>query len=165
MYAFDKLVVPLGATVTGQLTKIGNVPNGKRTLDALDAEFTPARKIDGPISSYSLTGSSPKIFRYKPPPHSTKPSRRSKETHPETVLLDVQLGAQDGLELATWIRRDPTLRAIPVIAVTAHAMLTDYERVMRAGCSACVSKPISFCQLREHLNRWLIEPAKQSLSS
>ena len=46
VYAFDKLVVPLGATVTGQLTKIGNVPNGKRTLDALDAEFTPARKID-----------------------------------------------------------------------------------------------------------------------
>ncbi len=84
---------------------------------------------------------------------------------PETVLLDVQLGAQDGLELATWIRRDPTLRAIPVIAVTAHAMLTDYERVMRAGCSACVSKPINFRQLREQLDRWLIEPAKQSLSN
>lgn len=84
---------------------------------------------------------------------------------PETVLLDVQLGAQDGLELAIWIRRDPTLRAIPVIAVTAHAMLTDYERVMRAGCSACVSKPINFRQLREQLDRWLIEPAKQSLSS
>ena len=46
VYAFDKLVVPLGATVTGQITKIGNVPNGKRTLDALDAEFTPTRKID-----------------------------------------------------------------------------------------------------------------------
>jgi two-component system, cell cycle response regulator DivK len=84
---------------------------------------------------------------------------------PETVLLDVQLGAQDGLELATWIRRDPTLRAIPVIAVTAHAMLTDYERVMRAGCSACVSKPVNFRQLREQLDRWLIEPAKQPLSS
>src|ERR1022692_1422449 len=53
---------------------------------------------------------------------------------PDTVLLDVQLGAQDGLELATWIRRDPKLRAIPVIAVTAHAMTTDYERMMRAGC-------------------------------
>jgi two-component system cell cycle response regulator DivK len=83
---------------------------------------------------------------------------------PETVLLDVQLGAQDGLELATWIRREPKLRAIPVIAVTAHAMLTDYERVMRAGCSACVSKPINFRQLREQLDRWLTEPAKQPLS-
>jgi two-component system, cell cycle response regulator DivK len=79
---------------------------------------------------------------------------------PETVLLDVQLGPQDGLALATWIRGEPNLRAIPVIAVTAHAMLTDYERVMRAGCSACVSKPIDFRQLREQLGRWLGEPAK-----
>jgi two-component system, cell cycle response regulator DivK len=79
---------------------------------------------------------------------------------PETVLLDVQLGPQDGLALATWIRGEPNLRALPVIAVTAHAMLTDYERVMRAGCSACVSKPIDFRQLREHLGRWLGDPAK-----
>ncbi len=83
---------------------------------------------------------------------------------PETVLLDVQLGAQDGLTLATWIRRDPKLRAIPVIAVTAHAMVTDYERVMRAGCSACISKPIDFRQLREQLDRWLMEPAKTKSS-
>jgi two-component system cell cycle response regulator DivK len=78
---------------------------------------------------------------------------------PETVLLDVQLGAEDGLTLATWIRRDPILRSIPVIAVTAHAMVTDYERVMKAGCSACVSKPIDFRQLRKQLDRWLAEVA------
>ena len=84
---------------------------------------------------------------------------------PETVLLDVQLGAQDGLTLATWIRGEPKLSAIPVIAVTAHAMVTDYERVMRAGCSACVSKPINFRQLREQLDHWLAEPAKHTLSS
>jgi CheY-like chemotaxis protein len=78
---------------------------------------------------------------------------------PETVLLDVQLGPQDGLALAAWIRGEPKLRALPVIAVTAHAMLTDYERVMRAGCSACVSKPIDFRQLREQLARWrLVSP-------
>jgi CheY-like chemotaxis protein len=79
---------------------------------------------------------------------------------PDTVLLDVQLGSQDGLELATWVRRDPKLRSIPVIAVTAHAMLTDQERVMRAGCSACVSKPIDFHLLREQLERWLPESAR-----
>jgi CheY-like chemotaxis protein len=78
---------------------------------------------------------------------------------PETVLLDVQLGAEDGLTLATWIRRNPELRSIPVIAVTAHAMVTDYERVMKAGCSACVSKPIDFRLLRKQLDRWLAEVA------
>jgi CheY-like chemotaxis protein len=79
---------------------------------------------------------------------------------PETVLLDVQLGAQDGLTLASWIRGEPELCMIPVIAVTAHAMVIDHERVMRAGCSGCVSKPINFCQLREQLDHWFAEPAK-----
>jgi len=74
---------------------------------------------------------------------------------PDAVLLDVKLGAQDGLELAAWIRGEPSFQAVPVIAVTAHAMLTDYERVMRAGCSACISKPVDFRQLREQLGRWL----------
>ena len=46
VFAFDKLVVPVGAVVTGQITKIGDVSKGKRTLDALNAEFTPARRID-----------------------------------------------------------------------------------------------------------------------
>jgi hypothetical protein len=46
VFAFDKLVVPVGTTVTGQITGIGEVSKGKRTLDALNAEFTPARRID-----------------------------------------------------------------------------------------------------------------------
>jgi two-component system, cell cycle response regulator DivK len=79
---------------------------------------------------------------------------------PDAILLDVQLGPQDGLALVTWVRRDLMLRAIPVIAVTAHAMLTDHERVMRAGCSACVSKPVDFRQLREQLDHWLREPTR-----
>jgi two-component system, cell cycle response regulator DivK len=78
---------------------------------------------------------------------------------PDLVLLDVQLGTQDGLALLAWLRDNPQLRNLPVIAVTAHAMLTDYERVMRAGCCACVSKPIDFRLLHEHLERWLGKPA------
>ena len=70
---------------------------------------------------------------------------------PCAVLLDVQLGHEDGLCVASWIRTQDNLRAIPVIAVTAHAMVTDHERVIRAGCSACISKPIDFKQLREQL--------------
>jgi two-component system, cell cycle response regulator DivK len=79
---------------------------------------------------------------------------------PDAVLLDIKLGSQDGLDLALWIRRDPALRAIPVIAVTAHAMITDFERVVRAGCNACVSKPVNFRELKAELERWLAVPAK-----
>src|SRR5271163_2068857 len=46
VFAFDKLVVPVGTIVTGKITGIGGVSKGKRTLDALDAEFTPVRRID-----------------------------------------------------------------------------------------------------------------------
>ena len=79
---------------------------------------------------------------------------------PQAVLLDIQLGSEDGLSLAKWIRREPKLRHIPVVAVTAHAMVTDQERVIKAGCNACISKPIDFRLLAEVLERWLELSAK-----
>jgi hypothetical protein len=45
VYAFDKLVVPVGTEVTGQITQLEGVSQGRRTLDALNAEFTPPRKV------------------------------------------------------------------------------------------------------------------------
>lgn len=74
---------------------------------------------------------------------------------PDIVLLDVQLGSEDGLEVVAKIRSDARLRNLPVVAVTAHAMVTDRERVLRAGCNASVSKPIDFAELRKQLERWL----------
>jgi CheY-like chemotaxis protein len=74
---------------------------------------------------------------------------------PHAVLLDAQLGAQDGLSFASWARRHAAARDIPIIAVTAHAMLPDQERVMHAGCHACVPKPIDFVLLRQQLDRWI----------
>ena len=71
------------------------------------------------------------------------------------VLLDVELGLEDGLSFAAWLRREPNVKNIPIIAVTAHAMVTDQERVIHAGCNACVPKPIDFELLRERLQQWL----------
>ena len=74
---------------------------------------------------------------------------------PHVVLLDVQLGSEDGLSLARWIRQEPKMRHIPVIAVTAHAMVTEQQRVIDAGCNACISKPVDFKLLGKQLERWL----------
>lgn len=74
---------------------------------------------------------------------------------PDAVLLDVQLGDEDGLSLAAWMRKQPKLCHIPVIAVTAHALVTEQRSFLQAGCNACVSKPINFKILREELERWL----------
>ena len=74
---------------------------------------------------------------------------------PHAVLLDVQLDLEDGLSLVKWIRQDPKFFRIPVIAVTAHAMVADHDRVMQAGCNTCISKPIDFKLLRKQLGQCL----------
>jgi two-component system, cell cycle response regulator DivK len=76
---------------------------------------------------------------------------------PDAVLLDINLGNDDGLDLLAWMRRKPETREISVIAVTAHALLAERERILKAGCRACLSKPIDFNRLREELNRLLQE--------
>jgi CheY-like chemotaxis protein len=74
---------------------------------------------------------------------------------PHAVLLDVKLGREDGLCFASLIRQEPLSQQIPIIAVTAHAMVADHERVIQAGCNACISKPVDFKLLRQQLQQWL----------
>jgi CheY-like chemotaxis protein len=76
----------------------------------------------------------------------------------DAVLLDINLGKDDGLNLVAWMRQRPETCEIPVIAVTAHAMAAEQERILKSGCKACLSKPIDFQQLREQLNLQLISP-------
>lgn len=78
---------------------------------------------------------------------------------PHAVLLDVQLGTEDGLQLASWLRGREPSRGIPIIAVTAHAMVTDQRRILESGCNAWVPKPVDFTRLREQLRLWLAGPA------
>ncbi len=55
VYAFDKLVVPVGTEVTGQITELEDVSGGKRTLDALNADFSPPRKVQMEFNDLVLT--------------------------------------------------------------------------------------------------------------
>ena len=77
---------------------------------------------------------------------------------PDVVLLDINLGKDDGLDLLAWMLQKPETRHIPVIAVTAHALVAEQERILKAGCRACLSKPIDFQLLREELVRRIQEP-------
>jgi len=69
-------------------------------------------------------------------------------------LLDINLGKDDGLDLLAWILQKPQTREIPVIAVTAHALMAEQEQILKAGCRACLAKPIDFQLLREALYHW-----------
>lgn len=74
---------------------------------------------------------------------------------PDAVLLDINLGEEKGLDLVEWMRQKAETREIPVIAVTAHALVAEQERILKAGCRACLSKPIDFQMLREELDQSL----------
>jgi CheY-like chemotaxis protein len=55
-----------------------------------------------------------------------------------------------------WMRQQPSFSSIPVIAVTAHAMVTETQRFLESGCNAHVSKPIDFKLLNRELEKWLV---------
>jgi two-component system, cell cycle response regulator DivK len=74
---------------------------------------------------------------------------------PDAVLLDINLGAENGLDLVAWMQQKSEMAEIPVLAVTAHALVAEQQRILQAGCRACLSKPINFRGLRNELNRWL----------
>jgi two-component system cell cycle response regulator len=65
-----------------------------------------------------------------------------REHRPDLVLMDIQLPGLNGLEVTSLMRQDPTLREIPVVALTAYAMDGDKQRAIDAGCSGYMTKPI-----------------------
>ena len=61
---------------------------------------------------------------------------------PDLILLDIQLPAMSGHDVARALQADPELRSIPVVAVTSYAMPGDREAVVEAGCTGYIEKPI-----------------------
>jgi CheY-like chemotaxis protein len=66
-----------------------------------------------------------------------------KQSSPDLILMDVQLPGEDGLSLTRRLKHDPATAAIPVVALTAHAMTGDRELAMDAGCAGYIPKPIN----------------------
>jgi two-component system cell cycle response regulator DivK len=65
-----------------------------------------------------------------------------KSVNPDVILLDIQLPGMDGFEVLRVIRDLPQFAQIPVIAVTSHAMAGDRYRMLNAGCTDYIEKPI-----------------------
>jgi two-component system cell cycle response regulator DivK len=78
-----------------------------------------------------------------------------RKLHPDLILMDIQLPQVSGLEVTRWIKDDPELRSIPVVAVTAFAMKGDEERIREGGCEAYLSKPISVGKFIETVRRFI----------
>ena len=65
----------------------------------------------------------------------------------DLILLDLSLPGLDGWTVAGLLKQDPATRAVPIIALTAHAMTGDRDRAIRAGCDDYDTKPIDFTRL------------------
>lgn len=66
-----------------------------------------------------------------------------KSHHVEVIVTDISMPTMSGWEMKTHLEKDPRTAQIPVIALTAHAMVGDREKVMQAGFSGYISKPIT----------------------
>ena len=75
--------------------------------------------------------------------------------HPDLIYMDIQLPGIGGLELTRRLKADDVTRHVPVIALTAFAMLGDEEKALAAGCDAYLTKPVSSHQLRDTTERFL----------
>jgi two-component system, cell cycle response regulator DivK len=73
----------------------------------------------------------------------------------DLVLLDMNLPLMDGWEVARQLKENESTRSLPVIAVTAHAMVGDREKGLSAGCDEYITKPIDFTALLEKIESLL----------
>jgi two-component system cell cycle response regulator DivK len=74
---------------------------------------------------------------------------------PDLILMDIQLPVLDGYEATRRIKANPSLRAIPIIAVTSYALSGDEDKARAAGCDDFVPKPYSPRQLLIKIREYL----------
>jgi len=74
---------------------------------------------------------------------------------PDLILMDLSLPVIDGWEAARRIKASPTLKSIPIIALSAHAMIGDEEKARQSGCDDYLSKPLDEHVLFEKLAKFL----------
>lgn len=84
----------------------------------------------------------------------------AKSEVPDLILMDMSLPVIDGWEATKQVRADPTVAAIPVIALTAHAMPSDEQRARAAGCDDFDTKPIELPRLLEKIQAQLLRVGK-----
>jgi len=81
--------------------------------------------------------------------------RLAREARPDLVLMDVSIPVMDGWEATSVLKADPATAAIPVIALTAHALAADRARAEEVGCDGYLAKPVEPRVVLEEVRRFL----------
>jgi CheY-like chemotaxis protein len=75
--------------------------------------------------------------------------------NPELILMDIGLPDMDGWEVTKLLKANEYTRNIPIIALTAHALVTDRAKAFEVGCDDYDTKPVEFGRLREKIENLL----------
>lgn len=76
--------------------------------------------------------------------------------HPDLILMDISIPIMDGYEVTRRLRQDPSMQSTVIIALTAHAMTSDREKAMEAGCTDYETKPVEFSRLLSKIEMHLV---------
>ncbi|HJS18170.1 MAG TPA: response regulator, partial [Anaerolineales bacterium] len=87
---------------------------------------------------------------------------QAKLTHPDIILMDIQMPRMDGFETTQKLRSDPEFKDIPIIALTALAMPNDRQRCLDAGMDEYMSKPVNLKTLVKTIQNLLFQEANPS---
>jgi CheY-like chemotaxis protein len=79
----------------------------------------------------------------------------AQQERPDLILMDMSLPVMDGWEATRRLKADGNVKHIPVIALTAHAMSTDEEKALAAGCDGYLAKPLDEDLLFDKLDQFL----------
>jgi CheY-like chemotaxis protein len=79
----------------------------------------------------------------------------ARSERPDLILCDVQLAAMDGHEVCRRLKSDPVLNSIPLVALTAYAMVGDREKMLAEGFDGYLSKPVDPEQIMDQLTPFL----------
>lgn len=79
----------------------------------------------------------------------------AREHQPALILMDIQLPEVSGLEVTRWLKNDPALKHIPIVAITAFAMKGDEEKILAGGCEGYIAKPISVSHFLETVKKFV----------
>jgi CheY-like chemotaxis protein len=81
---------------------------------------------------------------------------RARAELPDLILMDLNLPEIDGWEAATTLKGDERTSSIPIIALTAHAMVSDREKALEHGCDEFATKPVDFEALLDKIQALLM---------
>ena len=78
---------------------------------------------------------------------------KAKENLPDVILMDMSLPVMDGWQATKTLKEDATTKDIPIIALTAHAMSSDRDKAMEAGCDDYDTKPVDLKRLLDKIEK------------